>query len=586
MTASSLLPRRAIILFFYGRSGSTFIDSLLDSHPYILNFPASAIVSFHPIFWKEHGGKPANELITTFLRHYPEVYKRSAKKNPSIFILKMREMLEGVTTISSARFLQAAFIAFNMALGRKVIPEKSILFFHLHDPNMVVQTEAILNDFQDTLMLYMIRDPIQSLGSHFAHYYVERKSQNIMQLRGHETLEWILQGILLRGIVPVNEYAQRCRAIRFEDAKLHPEKTLRGLCAWLEIPWDDILLSPTKDGEPDSGMETSTGRIQGFDRAALYKQHKEYITPFDRFRFRVLTAPKYRFWGYKLNSFYSWKLTRWLTFPLLLLSTRMERLLRQTTWKRYEFIDSGGSRIPGYNVYQVWLRLRLLLVTAWQSTFFEIREEVPVLEESPTSGYAVTTENIASALIREAVALVCAKEFDAGYMIVRDFIKRNPTPPEKIYLILGRITQAMLENELRPDLVSEVMSLFDKAMVFFPKNTDIRFVLGQIHLTLKNTQSAEQCFASGLAIDPDHVDILREMALLKMNDPHRINEAREHLLALVRMKIDDVNAWSLLGLIAKSRGDHDLQDTACFQVKNYQPDHHCLPTLEKKAPSS
>ena len=71
-TTTAIDPRdleRVVAVFYYGRSGSIFLQSLLDSHPEVLMFPSIYLSGFYS-FWSQFGHLPAVELVAAFVQNY------------------------------------------------------------------------------------------------------------------------------------------------------------------------------------------------------------------------------------------------------------------------------------------------------------------------------------------------------------------------------------------------------------------------------------------------------------------------------------------------------------------------------------
>jgi hypothetical protein len=84
-------------------------------------------------------------------------------------------------------------------------------------------------------------------------------------------------------------------AVRLEDLHLRPRDTLSALCGWLELRWDDCLLSSTFAGKRwwnRPGMR----RVNGFSRAIIGRPAQ--FGAFDAWRFRRLATPIRRHFHY------------------------------------------------------------------------------------------------------------------------------------------------------------------------------------------------------------------------------------------------------------------------------------------------
>ena len=64
---------RVASIHYYGRSGSIFLQSLLDSHPDVLMLPVVYLCGFHT-FWDRFGGLRPAELVAAFVSQYEVLF--------------------------------------------------------------------------------------------------------------------------------------------------------------------------------------------------------------------------------------------------------------------------------------------------------------------------------------------------------------------------------------------------------------------------------------------------------------------------------------------------------------------------------
>jgi hypothetical protein len=77
MTAGRIDPNtleRVVAIFYYGRSGSVFLQSLFDSHPDVLTVPAEHLHDFYP-FWSNVASLPAAAQVTAFCDRYDALFE-------------------------------------------------------------------------------------------------------------------------------------------------------------------------------------------------------------------------------------------------------------------------------------------------------------------------------------------------------------------------------------------------------------------------------------------------------------------------------------------------------------------------------
>ena len=166
----------------YGRSGSIFLASLLDSHPQVLMLPGVQLSAFYK-FWRTHGELPAIQALGTFLATFRAIYQVHQPNNVPIFGEKpfgdrpspvdaqiftdtmlrliVREV-DDVQTMPVSRkyFFQALHAAYAIALGREVRWDKAVIVYSLHEP-LAEHATPFANDFPNARYLHAVREPVR-----------------------------------------------------------------------------------------------------------------------------------------------------------------------------------------------------------------------------------------------------------------------------------------------------------------------------------------------------------------------------------------------------------------------------------------
>ena len=386
---------RVASIHYYGRSGSIFLQSLLDSHPDVLMLPVVYLCGFHT-FWDRFGGLRPAELVAAFVSQYEVLFDPTSlhevtdvgrgigllynlnrmgeggdeRLGPgrAVFTERlMRKTALGVGTdgrISRKFFFQAVHAAYAEALGRRMRSDCPLIVFQGHNPQLT-QVEHLIADFSPHLkFVHCVRQPVQSLGSWFAH------------TRGTELgcaldLPHRVLGRALDHAKPIlNQWPsdaakpplvswneRNTRAVRLEDLHHRPRETLERLCDWLDLPWDDALLCSTFDGKPwhwPDGSRTPGGP----QRRTLAKTHDDVISGFDHVRLRLLLADKYRAWDYRLPRWCRSAALAWLSIALWLVPFRMEA----TVWRRQDSWPFSRIGVAA----AVYVRLRVEIFRRWR----------------------------------------------------------------------------------------------------------------------------------------------------------------------------------------------------------------------------
>ena len=370
---------RLVSIHYYGRSGSIFLQSLLDGHPDVLTFPANYLGGYYS-FWLEYGELSPLHIVKAFLHHYEvlfdpttaeEVFDAGAytgleydfdKMGPNHDealgvdrqrfgdILLKKCMIE-VGDFENGRlerkfFLQALHVAYAEALGRDLTGRRPLIVFQAHTPHVDV-IEKLFADFVPRIrFLHSLRDPIATTASWFNEMMrflddpplvLPRRTLG----RSIDHVKPILSQHLNKDIIDqrletdpdtqraISWVAEHSRGVRLEDLHTRPRETIEKICAWLDLAWHDCLLESTFDGKL---WHWSTGgrTVSGFQTTTIKQSHSDAVSWFDRLRLRFFYADKYAAWDYPLAPWYRWPLLRLLSFGLWFIPFRFEMVL----WRR------------------------------------------------------------------------------------------------------------------------------------------------------------------------------------------------------------------------------------------------------------
>ncbi|MCK5579902.1 MAG: sulfotransferase [Candidatus Omnitrophica bacterium] len=341
---------KVVSIMVTGRAGSGFMYSLLDSHPSILSTPDVLMMGYYH-FWLEHGHLPTEELVESFIDYYavmfdahkPSKCARTGSRvgmfcgfdslgekrdqvltaDVKIFRKSISHYLPAGKAVTRRTFFLALHVAYADAIGHRVDNDPIIVFgLHIsHAPSV----KSLIEDFPAAQFLHMVREPVQTVGSVFKHYWQEGR-------RNPGLFQGCIQGRFLSGY-PVWDgfHAQSC-AVRLEDLHRRPREVLLALCGWLGIPWSPVLLKSTVNGL-QWWNDKSTTQVSGFNEAILSQKFTSYLSRFDKVRLKVLFHYRFSSWGYFCND--SWlgrsRIVKILCVPFLMLPFKAEWLLLKHT---------------------------------------------------------------------------------------------------------------------------------------------------------------------------------------------------------------------------------------------------------------
>ena len=173
-----------------------------------------------------------------------------------------------------------------------------MIFYHLHafDPFSMAN---FLRYFPETLILMIIRNPIQSCESWAPH------STNAKHPNAYKTYVVIghrITSMLMKLSSPVFQM-QKTAAIRLEDIKIKPKETMKRLCKYLGIKEMPTLYESTMQGlkwwgDPSSSLFGQTQTIKSSDDDPIRAETGRFFSSNDQFVLNTLFYPLSAKFGY------------------------------------------------------------------------------------------------------------------------------------------------------------------------------------------------------------------------------------------------------------------------------------------------
>jgi len=217
--------KRIPVLFILGsgRSGTTLLQQLLNSHPNVVAPPESDfIVYLYPRFGKIRNWKDKDIVnFTNALFALPSI--------SLLWLLKKGEIVKKLLSIKShADYSLLCKMIFFQMKGDK----ENVLLFSIKDPRYSFFTETLQNIFPDISFIHIIRDPRDVVNGHIkrlnkknAFFLAERwKGINkILEKRKKQTPDTFF-------------------TIMYEEMVVTPDKTLQALCEFLHIPYHNSIM--------------------------------------------------------------------------------------------------------------------------------------------------------------------------------------------------------------------------------------------------------------------------------------------------------------------------------------------------------
>jgi tetratricopeptide (TPR) repeat protein len=309
------LPDKMVALVHFGRSGTGLLHSLIDGHSEASTLPS---IYFSEYFdhstWMKIISDGWDGIIDRFMEIYDVLFDASSAVPVDIIGKKLFENIgikEGMANVGDQRdeVLRVDRKLFRSELGRlmgyydelnafsffklvnaaydKAISDlnpKNLIFYHIHNPD----TYAQLNFFRlapQAKWIMMVREPIQSLES----WANREKEQNWYSKISNNILSMLFE------IDNIVYHKQDSVAVRLEDLKERPRKTMPALCKWMGIKEEDSLYEMTAQGKKWWGDPSSPDFLKDgmepFGKTSINRKVGIIFSENDQFILRTLFYP-------------------------------------------------------------------------------------------------------------------------------------------------------------------------------------------------------------------------------------------------------------------------------------------------------
>jgi hypothetical protein len=196
-------------------------------------------------------------------------------------------------------------VAYWVALGRPAAIRPMIVYAqHMLDDELA---KRFVEDFPRGCFIQTVRDPITSSDRLFEHSLEHRGSM----------APWSVISYLTFAGLPHPGMESRTQVVRFEDLHQRLEQTMRGLAAWLGLPYSESLLMSTFHDRPymwKSGANVWTGV-----RSKPVVRESRYTSVTDRWLLFALLNEDFVAWDYPYPRIFRHVSARMLTCALILL---------------------------------------------------------------------------------------------------------------------------------------------------------------------------------------------------------------------------------------------------------------------------
>ncbi len=300
-----LLLQKVVVLFFYGRSGSSLVDGLLNDHSKILSMPFFMIDSFFmralsigdmDIYGNDFE-RLSEKIAETFslIEADPDnpigedAYKRTLRRS-------LANAVKNGASMDEATIMRCLYATYNYLVGKQLCCDDPVILWHVHAPHDSKNIKMYCSDnFRHSYFLTSIRYPLKTLNSHFNHYLNQRRDFDFPELPVF-LIDTLLMGDLLDDEL---DDPKTTIGMRFEDVHERTEETMRSLAQWLEIGWEPTLLKSTVFGKPLMFTSGKGSKITDTDPARARDLSTPYLSWLDRWKLKYMLRKNLMLWEYQ-----------------------------------------------------------------------------------------------------------------------------------------------------------------------------------------------------------------------------------------------------------------------------------------------
>ncbi|MBN9542970.1 MAG: sulfotransferase [Alphaproteobacteria bacterium] len=288
----------------FGTSGTTLMHSYLDGHPQVLSLPGLFGYEAYKLWFSKYSNLTHDNIISEHLNdfnyffdsntHLQEVHglndmgdnhNKNASIDKDLYLKYFEDFFPEKFTRKD--FYISMMKSYNLALGRD-ITNAQYMVFPIHSQKKSV-AQALCEDFEHVYFLYMLREPIQNIGSlakHIAKNTVWLKvnalESAISQIYSDESQH--IGRYKVHGIVPYYKTSNSTYgALKLEDLHSNKHESLAALCKWLSIDWNDCLLDSTFCGYKWWNRKESA-RVNGQNEETIGQKHIDILNIYDKER--------------------------------------------------------------------------------------------------------------------------------------------------------------------------------------------------------------------------------------------------------------------------------------------------------------
>lgn len=305
----------------YGRAGSGLLLSLFDGHPNCIGFQ-DTILSGYQDWWNSLKSNKGSYVMEDFLDLYQVIFdptfihpsrvppgagndfgnfsnmignKQVGTKD--IYVPKERfsqclsYLVRRNQEETASSFFKKLHFALSYALGKPLTRDTIIV--HGATNGHPKRFDFMRSGFRNVWNILMVRDPV--IGNY-------ARIKLWIELNDGKPEEQFIRVINKMGHYYLSQIGwEECtKAVRLEDLKHSPNKTLEKIIKWIDVPWDDSLLQSTFLGKKWYFSQSEI-HMKPFNTETISsKRYTHLFSPFDRYRIAICFRKLYDAWGYEV----------------------------------------------------------------------------------------------------------------------------------------------------------------------------------------------------------------------------------------------------------------------------------------------
>ncbi|NOQ29643.1 MAG: hypothetical protein GQ570_00830 [Helicobacteraceae bacterium] len=315
-------------IFFWGRSGSFFLGSLLDNHKNIMTIPGGYLFNFYGEngFWQKIINNNISDfdiLLDTFIKDHRGAFDGKYDKGSNFefmgddsvtclsvdvekFKISMKKYHKKYNLFNRKLFFIASHYSYEIAQGNDVLLKK-LINYQLHTPASERVSE-FCQDFPNAKYLGTYREPVRALYSHIKQHKGNLQENNESKLyeEYHTVYDgqygWYYKHQLIGWKKVAHDYKLLLLAVKLEKLHDNPKKVLKKIAKFLNIDFEDSLMQSTFCGLKYWGDNRAVGKINGFSSShTKTSTNEKCFNTHDLFVLNTLSALKHKEYKYLLE---------------------------------------------------------------------------------------------------------------------------------------------------------------------------------------------------------------------------------------------------------------------------------------------